>query len=125
MLTAAVVKYCSVTVRDVSTSGCLLETRIPLPVGTVGMLEVTLGGRLRREPFRVCRTQRVEGAGAVHLAGLEFLRVEPADDASVRTAVAQLEVLETSGSWGAPPAISGVVTFTKLAPATPPPDNID
>jgi hypothetical protein len=83
-----------VRVRDVSTSGCLLETSDPLNEGAVGQLEVALDGDVLREPLRVCRASRVAGSPWPWRAGGHFLGIEAPPPASVRNVVARFEIID-------------------------------
>jgi hypothetical protein len=79
-----------IRIYDVSAGGCLLESREPLPVGTVGLLTMNFDGRLRQEWIRVCRVQADESRRGPCLASVEFLPLEPAGGESLRGAVLRL-----------------------------------
>lgn len=75
-------------IRDLSTGGCLLETRAFLPVGTVGALDVEIEGKRFVEWFRIRRTQATHGRSGAYLFGAEFLfPIAVAGESSVRGAV--------------------------------------
>lgn len=75
-------------VRDLSTGGCLLETRAFLPVGTVGVLDMEIEGKRCVEWFRIRRTQATHGRSGAYLFGAEFLLpIAVAGDSSLRGAV--------------------------------------
>lgn len=75
-------------VRDLSTGGCLLETRAYLPIGTVGVLDMEIEGKRCVEWFRIRRTQATHGRSGAYLFGAEFLLpVAVAGDSSLRGAV--------------------------------------
>ena len=75
-------------VRDLSTGGCLLETRAFLPVGTVGVLDMEIEGKRCVEWFRIRRTQATHGRSGAYLFGAEFLLpVAIAGESSLRGAV--------------------------------------
>jgi hypothetical protein len=83
----------SIRIYDVSAGGCLLESREPLPVGTVGLLTMNFDGRLRQEWIRVCRVQADESRRGPCLVSVEFLPLEPAGTESLRGAVLRLRAL--------------------------------
>jgi PilZ domain len=84
-----------IRIYDVSAGGCLLESREPLPVGTVGLLTMNFDGRLRQEWIRVCRVQADESRRGPCLVSVEFLPLEPASAASLRGAVLRLRAVGT------------------------------
>ena len=79
-----------IRVYDVSAGGCLLESREPLPVGTVGLLTMNFDGRLRQEWIRVSRVQADESRRGPCVVSVEFLPLEPAGAESLRGAVLRL-----------------------------------
>jgi len=72
MTTATLQRSTSVVIWNASGSGALIETALPLSVGTVGVLEVEVDGETRCEWFRVCRVHRTV-AGASSVVAVEFL----------------------------------------------------
>lgn len=82
-----------IRIYDVSAGGCLLESREPLPVGTVGLLTMNFDGRLRQEWIRVCRVQADESRRGPSLVSVEFLPLEPAGGESLRGAVLRLRAV--------------------------------
>jgi hypothetical protein len=84
-----------IRIYDVSAGGCLLESREPLPVGTVGLLTMNFDGRLRQEWIRVCRVQADESRRGPCLVSVEFLPLEPASAESLRGAVLRLRAVGT------------------------------
>ena len=83
-------KTSQIRVWDVSSGGCLLESREHFPIGTVGVLHIDLDGRRRREWFRVCRVHAEEGRRGTCLLGAEFLPLAPAGHDSLRLAASEL-----------------------------------
>jgi len=83
----------SIRIFDVSAGGCLIESREPLPIGTVGLLTMNFDGRLRQEWIRVCRVQADESRRGPSLVSVEFLPLEPAGTESLRGAVLRLRAL--------------------------------
>jgi len=90
MISAVLLKDVDVRVRDVSTSGCLLESQARLAVGTVGMLDVEFEGQRRVEWFRVCRVQAGDGGGGAFFVGAEFLPFAAAGQQSLRGTVSRM-----------------------------------
>ena len=90
-MNAALIRVVPVQVRDLSTGGCLLETRAYLPVGTVGVLEMEIEGKRCVEWFRIRRTQDTQGRSGTYLLGAEFLLpVAVAGEAALRGAVGRV-----------------------------------
>lgn len=96
-------------VRDLSTGGCLIETRAYLPVGTVGVLDMEIEGKRCVEWFRIRRTQATHGRSGAYLFGAEFLLpFAVAGETSVRGAVRRVyRVDRTSGKRRQKSAESG------------------
>ena len=76
-----------VQVVNCSSSGCLLETRTRVEVGTVASLRLLWEGQEFVEQLRVVRCQRIEGAGSVYHVGAEFLWTDPPGRQSLRRAM--------------------------------------
>lgn len=86
-----------VRVVEVSASGCLIESRWRLAVGTVGRLKMKLGGVEYDEDVEVVRSQATESAASVYHIGVRFLWTSPRHPSSIRHAVARhAAALETS-----------------------------
>jgi PilZ domain len=84
-------------VINVSASGCLVETRRRLEVGTIGRLRVRLGGEECEDDVEVMRCDAVEGPVASYHVGVRLLWTTPRRPGSIRHAVAsQLEDPDTS-----------------------------
>ena len=97
MTNAVLLRNLPLTVRDVSSSGCLIESSAPLQVGTVGWLEVEFEGERRFEWFRIARVH-TRGESAF-LAGVEFLPLAAAGSDSLRSAIGRLR--RTTPEWEA------------------------
>ena len=91
MINAVLLKEVAVLVREVSASGCLLESRMPLAPGAIGTLDVDLLGERRVEWLRIARVARVDWSGEAHLLGAEFLALAVPGRTSVRGVIARLE----------------------------------
>lgn len=96
MTLIALKKIADVRMWDVSSGGCLLESREQLPIGTVGLLHVEVGGERRREWFRICRVHAEEGRRGTCLLGAEFLPLAPAGCDSLRRAAGDLPLSDAA-----------------------------
>jgi hypothetical protein len=88
MTNAVLLRNVSLVVRDVSSGGCLIETRTPVQVGSIGFLEVEFEGERRVEWFRIARVRTI--GPEAFLAGAEFLPLAAAGIDSLRSAVGRL-----------------------------------
>jgi hypothetical protein len=79
-----------IDIRDVSRGGCCVHAAQPLPVGSVGVLAVTIDGETHAEVFRVARSAIAPGPGSRYQAGVEFLPM-PAEMRSLAEIVSQLD----------------------------------
>jgi hypothetical protein len=84
MTSAVLLKDVVIWVRNVSAGGCLFESTTPLPLGTIGVLDVGLDGARRVEWFRVCRVHTVDGDRGAYVFGVEFLPLAVAGGDSLR-----------------------------------------
>jgi hypothetical protein len=84
---AVLIRDIPVTLRDVSLSGCLLESRTRLQAPVAGQLRVIVNGEARVDDIRLSRCVFVEGSGVVYRAGAEFLWIELPGERSLRRAV--------------------------------------
>ena len=91
---AVLVARSAVDIGDVSRSGCRFDATEPLPVGSVGMLSVTISGVIHLEMFRVSRTNPVPKEDHMYEIGVEFLPL-PAERASLQDVVVQLESIDS------------------------------
>jgi hypothetical protein len=91
MTNAVLLRDVPLVVRDVSSGGCLIESCMPLQVGTIGWLEVEFEGERRFEWFRIAR---VDTRGErVFVSGVEFLPLAAAGADSLRSAIGRLRRL--------------------------------
>lgn len=74
-------------VIDISASGCLIESRRRLEVGTVGRLRLKFGDDECADDVEVVRCERVEGERSLFHVGVRFLWTTPRDVGSIRHAV--------------------------------------
>jgi hypothetical protein len=98
MTTATLQRTTGVMVWNASASGALIETTHPLPVGTVGVLELDLDGHVRSEWFRVCRVHRTAAGASGNVVAVEFLPVAVGGRQSLREAL--VETQNTPDGWG-------------------------
>ncbi len=75
---------------DLSRSGCLLNSPLMIPTGTVGILTLEIDGELYVDDVRVTRCLKVPGTGECHDIGVEFLELRPPRRESVRRYAASL-----------------------------------
>ena len=88
MTNAVLLRNVPLVMRDISSGGCSIESRIPLQVGMVGWLEVEFEGERRFEWFRVARVHA--RGGDAFLAGVEFLPLSAAGSNALRRAIGRL-----------------------------------
>jgi len=88
MTNAVLLRNVPLVVRDVSSGGCLIESRTPLRIGSVGWLEVEFEGARRFEWFRIARVHTEDAH--TFLAGAEFLPLSAAGVDSLRGAIGRL-----------------------------------
>jgi len=74
-------------VLEISASGCLIECRRRLEVGTVGRLRLTLGTEESADDIEVVRCDAVEGARSTFHVGVRFLWTTARGAGSIRHAV--------------------------------------
>ena len=79
-----------VGLAEISRGGCLLESGLAIPEGTVGTLSATINGVMYSENVRVARCVLVAGGGERHQVGVEFLTLTPAGRLSLRLYAASL-----------------------------------
>lgn len=89
-----VIRRVAVQIRDVSTSGCQLDSLEALPDGCVGLLELPHGSDPHAEAIRICRVSRMPGSPWPWRAGAHFLSLTAPSEASVRNVVARFEILD-------------------------------
>lgn len=88
-----VMRRVPVHIKDVSTSGCLIESLEPLPAGQVGLLELPDEVDPHSEAIRICRVAHLAGAPRPWRTGAHFLALTAPSSASVRNVVARFEIL--------------------------------
>ncbi len=82
------VRELDVRLLNCSRGGCLLESKVPMEVGTVASLGLTIDGHDLLDHLVVVRCQRIEGAGSVYHVGARFLWLGSVTDSSLRGALA-------------------------------------
>jgi hypothetical protein len=88
---ATLTRELSVRIIDVSAFGCLVETRRRMEVGTIGTLQLRLGGQECTDDFEVVRCEAVQGVRNVYHVGVRLLWTRPRKAGSIRYAVASLQ----------------------------------
>lgn len=85
---ALLVRELRARVIDISESGCFLEIRRRLDVGTVGTMRLELGPGQYADDLEVVRCEPVEGAGCLYHVAVRFLWTTPRHAGSIRQAMA-------------------------------------
>jgi hypothetical protein len=81
---------------DVSRSGCLLNSPVVIPAGTLGILSLEIDNELFTDDVRVARCLQVPGTGERYHIGVEFLALRRPRRESLRCYAASLGV-DTDG----------------------------
>lgn len=84
---AVLMRDLAMRVVDISASGCLLESRRCLAIGTVGRLRLKFGDDECADDIEVVRCEPVEGRRSLFHVGVRFLWTTPRDVGSIRHAV--------------------------------------
>jgi PilZ domain len=85
---AVLIRELPARVIDISESGCLIESRRLLEVGTVAALRLKLGTEEYTDDVEVVRCQAIKGARSTYHVGVRFLWTSPRYVGSIRHAVA-------------------------------------
>ena len=75
---------------DISTSGCLLESRSRVLPGATGSLAVTCDGERYEDDVRVIRCRVLEGSSGAYQIGAEFLWTTVPHERSLRRIIPRL-----------------------------------
>lgn len=86
-----------------SSSGCLVEMRSPVEVGTIGTLRLTVDGAAFSEHVQVVRCQQIAGSGSLYHVGAKFLWTASPDSGSLRRA---MQGRSTAGDHGRQAALA-------------------
>ena len=86
---ATLMRDLAMRVIDISPSGCLIESRRRLEVGTVGRLRLKFGNDECADDVEVVRCEPVEGERSLFYVAVRFLWTTPRDVGSIRHAVTQ------------------------------------
>jgi hypothetical protein len=116
MTNAVLLRNVPLVVRDVSSGGCLIETRTPVQVGSIGFIEVEFEGERRVEWFRVARVETV--GPEAFLAGVEFLPLAAAGGDSFRSVIGGLR-RSAVASGSSPSQAAAGPTESSSASASP------
>jgi len=90
---AMLVRRIPVSIAEVSTTGCRLESAQALLSGTVGILVLPAAAEPTGEPLRISRCTRTPGGAAAYRLGAEFLPLDAPAPTSLRNRVARLEIV--------------------------------
>jgi c-di-GMP-binding flagellar brake protein YcgR len=74
---------------NISETGCLIETRRRLDVGTVGTMRLRLGAEEYGDDLEIVRCEAVGSALSLYHVGVRFLWTTPRHAGSIRHAVAR------------------------------------
>jgi hypothetical protein len=86
-----------VRVVDISASGCLIESRRRLELGTIARLRLNFGNEEYADDVEVVRCEAMEGVTSAYHVGVRYLWTTPRHPGSIRHAVAfHVAELETS-----------------------------
>lgn len=84
---AVLMRDLAMKVVDISASGCLIESRRRVDVGTVGRLRLKFGDDECADDVEVVRCEPVEATRSLFHIGVRFLWTTPRDIGSIRHAV--------------------------------------
>jgi hypothetical protein len=84
---ATLTRELPVRVIDVSESGCLVESRQRLEIGTIGRLRFTIGSEDCTDDVEVMRCEAVPGVPSLYRLGVRLLWTKPRRAGSIRHAV--------------------------------------
>ncbi len=87
---ASLVAHFPLVVLDISTRGCLIESRRPVETGQIATLRLALNGVWYVEDLRITRCVQVPGRGSTYHIGAEFLRTHAPREGSLRAVLSQL-----------------------------------
>ena len=87
-----------VRLLNVSGSGCLVESRRRLEVGTTAALRLRVEGEEYSDDVLVTRCHEVQGAGATYHVGAEFLWTTPPGGRSLRRIATRLQQIASRGA---------------------------
>lgn len=86
---AVLIRDFRVRAINISGSGCLIESRRRLDVGTVGTLRLTLGTEECVDDVEVVRCEAAGDVGTVYHVGVRFRWAKPREAGSIRHAIAR------------------------------------
>ena len=84
---ATLTRELPVRVIDISESGCLVESRQRMEVGTIGTLRLRLGSHDCTDDVEVVRCDAVAGVPSLYRLGVRLLWTKPRRAGSIRHAV--------------------------------------
>ena len=84
---ATLTRELPVRVIDISESGCLVESRQRMEVGTIGTLRLRLGSQDCTDDVEVVRCDAVPGVPSLYRLGVRLLWTKPRQAGSIRHAV--------------------------------------
>jgi hypothetical protein len=85
-----------VRMLNCSASGCLLESYVPVEMGTVAALEVSVSGQVFNDAAQVVRCHAIAGSAGIHRIAARLLSTTPPHHGSLRHAMRSVtSALET------------------------------
>jgi hypothetical protein len=76
-LPATLTREMPVRIIDMSASGCLIESWCRIEIGTIGTLQLRIGGEEYRDDVEIVRCDAVEGLPALFRVGARLLWTTP------------------------------------------------
>ena len=76
-----------IRILNCSAGGCLLESDVPLALGTFGRLRISLGAQTFSDTVEIVRCQAIAGGRGVHHIGARLLPMTPASRGTLRHAM--------------------------------------
>lgn len=86
---ATLMRDLAMRIVDISASGCLIESRRRVEVGTVGRLRLKFGDDECSDDVEVVRCEPIESGRSLFHVGVRFLWTTPRDVGSIRHAVTE------------------------------------
>ena len=83
----ALSRHIRVRLLNCSPNGCLLESHTPVIVGTVAVLQISVGDQMCRDVVQVVRCQVIAGTAGIHHLAARLLPTTPPYQGSLRHAL--------------------------------------
>jgi len=96
-LVAVLGREVPVSLKDISSAGCLLESSCRLEKGATGLLRVLFEDTEYMDDIRVMRCQEFDGASGQYQLGAEFLWTTSPHERSLRRIISKLQGVMAKG----------------------------